>query len=125
MITNKIVRKINDTLMMVWFIVLPIIITVLIIVAAYEYHIICNEELALSLFKTDAIIALIFLFFWLVNLIWSFISWIAEKIHFYRLDKFYKEHPEEEQKNKEALAKDFEELAKIIREGSESDKDNG
>lgn len=45
------------------------------------------------------------------------VGYIAEKIHFHKLDKYYKEHPEEDKKRKEEMAKHFEELADCIRKG--------
>lgn len=88
----------------------------------YDLYVLSNDELVEMWFSIITILSIIYFSGWIINLTWSFIAWIVEKVHSYRLEKYYKEHPEEEQKNAEKLAKDFEEIARIIREKNKNDK---
>ena len=122
MILNRFARKINNFLFTIWNIFIPVAITFIILLMNYDLYVLLNDELVAFWFPVITVLASAYLGGWTINLIWGFIAWIAEKVHFYRLAKYYKEHPEEEQKNMERLAKDFEEIARIIREKNDQNK---
>ena len=67
-------------------------------------------------FNISCLTGIIILGGYAINFTWGFISWVIEKIHFIRLDRYYKKYPEKEKENTEKMAKDFEEIARIIRE---------
>lgn len=116
MILNRFARKINNFLFIFWNIFLPVVIAFIILLMNYDLYVLLNDELVAMWFPVITVLSIIYFSGWAINLIWGFIAWIVEKVHFYRLAKYYKEHPEEELKNMERLAKDFEEIARIIRE---------
>lgn len=115
-------RKANEFLMFLFITFIQPLTCVFLIIAAYNLWVLLDDELGAMWLNIACLLGTIFLVGFTFNMLWALISWIGEKIHFYRLDRYYEEHPEEEQKNREALAKDFEELAKIIREEKNNDE---
>lgn len=113
--------KLNKVLMYIFLILMPPFICIAIILAAYWFWIPMDDEVGSLYLNIGALMATIFLTGYIVNLfILGPIKWIHGKIHDYRLKQYYKKHPEKEKENTEALAKDFEKMAKILR-GEELD----
>ena len=118
-------RKLNEILLYIFLILFPPIACFLMILSAYDFYVLLEDELAALWLNIGCLFATVFLAGFFFNMfILSPIMWIKEKIHFYRLDKFYKEHPEKEKENAEALARDFEKLAEILRNGKENEEDH-
>lgn len=111
-------NKIDKAMATIWAMALPIVLAFFVLfVVLWEYDIInpgITNEQSMVLLNTMAIVAAIFLLGWLVNLTWSIVALIREKLHF----KYLEKHPEKCITN-EQLAEDFERLAKALRESED------
>lgn len=115
MIFPKWMRKLNEFLILPWLIAFPIGIVICIWISAYFQYIALEEDIALLWFNFACLYGTIWIIPIIINLLTAFVEWVCEKIHFIKLDRYYKKYPEKEKENAEKLAKDFEEIAKIIR----------
>lgn len=103
-----------------WFMVLPIVLAFsVLIVVVWEFDFInpsLTEGQIAAILNGMALVAIIYLSGWLINLVWGVIINIKDGFRSRYLDK----HPEK-CVSREKLAQDFEELAKALREEGEDE----
>ena len=106
----------------VWFIVMPFTLALFVLfvtLSAFDaIYIEMEPEQTCALLNAMSFIATIYVTGWMVNLTWSAVNAIRERLRLRYLDK----HPEE-CVTSEQIAQDFENLAKAIREEDKKDKE--
>ena len=112
-------RKIDQCLMCIFLLLLPVFLSGSVLLFAWGYFVIEDVQTLEVFLVAATIMSAMFVIGAAINAILGFVSWIREKIRLRKLDKYYEEHPEKERENREAFARDLESLANAMRNNDE------
>jgi len=103
-------------MMNLWLMLIPLLISGCLILAGYDVFVLNSDHNIEVYLNIAGVASCILVLGWTINITWSFIISIVDKIHDFKLKKYYEEHPEKEKEMNEKIVRDFEELIECMKE---------